>query len=122
MPEIIKSKKGSATVEAAIMLPIFISIILGFTFFLNTAKEGIILQQAAREGAFNYAMYGNVYHAVGKALGELEQNNIDTEDVLIDPVTSGNKVGVRVQREKKVFTGAFESLLMTKKIVLQKLY
>ena len=122
MLETIKSKKGSATVEAAIMLPIFISIVLGFTFFLNTTKESVILQQAAREGALNYAMYGSACHAVEKALGELEQNNIDTEYVVVAPVVSGSKVGISVQRETTVFTGTFDSLLSAKKIILQKLY
>lgn len=122
MLEFLKQKKGSATVEAAIMLPVYIAVVLGFLFFLGTIKESMVLQQSAREGAIYYAKYGNPYIAAEKTRTELVTGGIEPQSVAVNPVANGSRKGMVVQKESKVFTGRFESMFLRKEIIVNQLY
>jgi Flp pilus assembly protein TadG len=118
----LKQKKGSATIEAAVMLPVFVSVVLGFLFFMGAIKESMALQQAAREGAIYYATYGDSYMAVEKTKKELERGGIDPQQITITPVASGSKKGIVVQKESKVFTGYIESTFLRKEVIIDRLF
>lgn len=104
------------------MLPVYISVVLGFLFFLGTIKESMILQQSAREGALYYAKYGNPYMAAEKTRTELATGGIDPQSVAVSPVANGSRKGMVVQKESKVFTGRFESMFLRKEIIVNQLY
>ncbi len=65
MSRIIKDKKGSVTVEAAIVLPIFICAVLTIGFLIRVYYIQEIFQQAITEAANEISSYSYIYYASG---------------------------------------------------------
>lgn len=72
----LKVARGSLTVEAALVLPIFIYIIIAFVYFLQIIGIQENLQNAITETGFFTAKYAYVYDY----LNEYEQNNDSQND------------------------------------------
>jgi len=95
----IKEEKGSATVEAAILIPLLLTIFLAFIFLNNIVKETMVLESAAKEGAKTYAMTGNISMAINTAKNEVKKGGIKPENVIITPLSKGDSRGMRVIKE-----------------------
>lgn len=83
--KLLKEEKGTATIELAVMIPLIITLVFGYIFFMNGVKDQIVMRTAAREAA---RLYANPYndgennaidmedYARSKAYSELARNNI----------------------------------------------
>ena len=84
----ISDEKGSAITEFALTLPLVLTLVFGYIFFMKGVETHILMQTAAREGARAYAnpIYGvdmNSY-AVAVANRELQENNIEASNISAD--------------------------------------
>ncbi len=70
--KILNRKKGSLTVEAAIVLPIFIFVILAIGFFIKVVNTHEIIQHAINETADDMASSSYIYYSTG--LYKIETN------------------------------------------------
>ncbi|WP_459195619.1 TadE/TadG family type IV pilus assembly protein [Wukongibacter baidiensis] len=101
----IRDEKGTAIIELAILIPVIITLVFGYIFFMNGVKDTIVMRTAAREAARVYAspiadssgdpidMYSI---AVGKAYEELSQNGIKGATVKAYP--DGYKRYVEIEK------------------------
>jgi len=48
-------ESGHVLIEFAILLPLLITLVFGYIFFMNGVEKQIVMQTAAREGARTYA-------------------------------------------------------------------
>lgn len=92
----IKNNKGSATVEAAIMLPLLVLIVFGFLFLNGAIKDSMIIQQAAREGAREYAMTDSASSGIAVARQELVNRGLDASKASIASISHGDARGIRI--------------------------
>ena len=60
----LKEEKGTALVELAVLMPIFLTLVFGYIFYMNAVKDTLIMQTAAREAARIYA------NPLGDGLGD----------------------------------------------------
>lgn len=79
----LRSDRGSAILETAIMLPIVLLLTFGFIFFTQAVATRIVLETAAREGARTYAVYNSAAMAEDKVMQELAVGQVDPDDVEI---------------------------------------
>lgn len=88
MKFLFRSKRGSLTVEAALVLPIFICVIMTFALLIKVAYVHSIIQHAITETAHEIASNSYVYYASGiadlqKSIDEgLEYNAMSAVDDL----------------------------------------
>lgn len=61
----IKNRKGALTVEAAIVMPLFICVILSFALFIKIVYTQSIVQHALNETANELSVYSYLYSASG---------------------------------------------------------
>lgn len=61
----LKNSEGSVTVEAAVILPIIISVILSFIFFIKLVHTHVTIQHAINDTANQIATYSYLYSAGG---------------------------------------------------------
>ena len=73
----LKSKDGSMTVEAAVLLPFIFSVIICLSSFIKVAYTHMVVQHAIVSTANEMAMYGYLYHLSGIE----EKNNQLSEKV-----------------------------------------
>lgn len=74
-----KKCKGSLTVEAAIIMPFFICVILSFAFFMKIVYIQSIVQHAINETASELSVYSYLYSASGA-----QKIHEDSKDYLAD--------------------------------------
>lgn len=74
--KILNRKKGSLTVEAAIVLPIFICVILMIGFFIKLVHTHEVIQYAINEAANDMASSSYIYYSTG--LYEIETSIYDS--------------------------------------------
>lgn len=94
-----KDEKGSVTVEAALLMPLLLTVFFSFLFLNNTIKDNIIIQNAAREGARAYAMTGSSSTGINRAGEEVLKGGIDPNEVTITPLTIKDTRGMRVEKD-----------------------
>lgn len=100
----LKNNRGSATVEAAITLPLLTLIVFGFLFLNGAIKDSIVIQQAAREGAREYAMTNNGTSGINVASQELLDRGINPSKATITAVAAGDARGIRIAMNVAGFT------------------
>jgi hypothetical protein len=76
----LKVARGSLTIEAALVLPIFIYIIIAFVYFLQIIGVQENLQNAITETGFFTAKYAYVYDYISEYEQEEESQDENTED------------------------------------------
>ncbi|MFU0827952.1 MAG: hypothetical protein ACFWTJ_10570 [Lachnoclostridium sp.] len=86
-----KTIKGSLTVEAALVLPIFIYIIVAFLYFLQIIRLQEYLQNAITKTAFYTAKYAFVYDYINE-YGT--KNNNSTDNKLTDKSNTDNNADI----------------------------
>lgn len=83
--ELFKEEKGTAVIELAIVIPLILTLVFGYIFFMNGIKDTIVMRTAAREGARLFASPLNDGNdnpiemkdmAIAKAYSELSKSNI----------------------------------------------
>ncbi len=94
-----KDEKGSVTVEAALLMPLLLTVFFSFLFINNTIKESITLQNAAREGARAYAMTSSISTGINRAEEELIKGGIQPDEVTITPLTISDTRGMRIEKD-----------------------
>ncbi|MCT4566679.1 MAG: pilus assembly protein [Maledivibacter sp.] len=95
--KLLKSKKGQAMVEMAIVIPILLIILMGIFEFGRIFNTYIILTNASREGARRAALGASdteVNEKINNAVLYLDSTNLTT---LITPSKSSRKRGSEVK-------------------------
>ena len=91
--------------ELAVLLPIFLTLVFGYIFYMNAVKDTLIMQTAAREAARVYANplgdgLGNSIsmhpYALQTAYRELDQNNI--KGAVVKAYAHGNERYVEIEK------------------------
>lgn len=114
-----RSPRGQSLVEAALLLPILLLLVLGAMDFGRMFYTKIVLTNAAREGA-NYLAYfrDDIDRGYVDTFTAI-QNEADSSNVVLtqgdveylDCCTPGSKVGIRVTKTiDLIFDGALQSL------------
>ncbi|SCG83656.1 hypothetical protein DW1_2090 [Proteiniborus sp. DW1] len=97
--KLFKDKKGSAVVEVALTIPIFLLLVFGYIFFMHGIEEKLIMRVAAREGARVYAnpIVGEDMRvlAIAKAEEELANNNVSAT---IEAYADGDMRIVKIEK------------------------
>jgi Flp pilus assembly protein TadG len=100
MLRIIRSEKGQAAVELALVLPVLVLLLCGIMEFGRVYDASLVITQAAREGARAGAVGdtdAQVTSAVKTVAGSLNQNNLS---ITISPPqssrTSGDNITVEI--------------------------
>lgn len=86
-------QRGATAVEFALILPLFLSMLLGVIDFGLAFGESVTLQGAAREGARQGVTQGNVIASTNQAKGGLDQSKLQ---VKFGVDSSGGAPGVLV--------------------------
>jgi len=107
-----RKTKGSITVEAAIVMPLFICVILSFALFIKIVYTQSIIQHAINETANELAVYSYLYSVSGAqkihndAKDKLEENSKLAQEQInsaVDALNSLNNI-------KESIDEAYESL------------
>lgn len=102
-----RKSKGVLTVEAAIVMPLFICVILSFALFIKIVYTQNIIQHAINETANELAVYSYLYSVSGlqkihdDAKDKLEENSKPAEEQInsiIDALNSLNNVKEAVEQ------------------------
>lgn len=83
MLEFVRRKKGSATIETAVMIILIMMLAVGFIYLSQAVTVASVVQTAAREGAREYSLTDNKAKAVNKAIIELKMGGIDSSNANI---------------------------------------
>lgn len=116
-----KSKiKGSLTVEAAIIMPFFICVVLSFAFFMKIVYTQSIIQHGINETANELAVYSYLYSASGaqkyhdKGKDYLEEKSELAENQINAAVEAVNSLGETkesiVEGKNNIQNGNFEEI------------
>lgn len=103
--KLLKEEKGSAIMELAIIIPIFLLLVFGYIFYMNGVKDTLIMRTAAREAARVYAnplgdSLGNPINmngiAIATAYRELSNNNL--KGATVRAYADGYKRYVKIEK------------------------
>lgn len=105
MERIWNDKKGGAFIEVAVMLPIILTLLMGYVTMMNTVRQQLVIQTAVREGArafANPALNESVSAAAARAerivREELRKNRVDPTTVNVKVFPDGYKRYVTATR------------------------
>ena len=76
--------RGSLTIEAALVLPVFIYVIIAFAYFLQIIRIQETLQYAITETGFYTAKYAYVYDSIKEFDKKEEQNKVEANNKIED--------------------------------------
>jgi Flp pilus assembly protein TadG len=89
--DILRTNRGSATLEASVMFILILILIVGFVYLINAVTVYAVAQTAAREGAREYSMTDSSAKAVKKAKVELETGGVDSNRATITTNAAGQE-------------------------------
>ena len=95
----LKGTKGSVTVEAAVILPIVMSVIISFIFIIKLVHTHVTIQHALNDTANQLATYSYLYSA-----GGLQKIHDSTKDSL-------EGKGEQAQKDMELVSGSWDALL-----------
>ncbi|MHB1418669.1 MAG: TadE/TadG family type IV pilus assembly protein [Bacillota bacterium] len=87
--KVLKSEKGSAIVEVAVMFPLVIMLVAGFILLSQAIRLDTVLQVAAREGAREFSVTHDIVRAADKATEELTLGGVDPQKAAISVTSNG---------------------------------
>lgn len=113
--KIVKNKKGQATVEFALVLPILLLLMFGIIDFGRVLNEYLVVTAAAREGARSAAVLSSdatVDSTVRQAASSLNTGgNALVITILPADRVSGTQVTVSVSHNVRIFTPLMQEFL-----------
>ncbi|NLX92049.1 MAG: pilus assembly protein [Firmicutes bacterium] len=80
----LKNEKGSAIIQVAIMFPILLALTFGMINFILLARDGTIMESAARTGARQVGMLKSYDEALEKAEEDLRLGLVKGASVSIE--------------------------------------
>ena len=107
------SERGAAAVEFALVLPILVLILFGVIEFGGVYNAQLMVTGAAREGAREMAVGGDLADAEAAAVSAVVVAGADALDVTVSPATcaAGSDVTVTVVYDRPFLTGLFGATL-----------
>ena len=107
------SERGAAAVEFALVLPILVLILFGVIEFGGVYNAQLMVTGAAREGAREMAVGGDLADAEAAAVSAVVVAGADALDVTVSPATcaAGSDVTVTVVYDRPFLTGWFGATL-----------
>ncbi|MCX7920466.1 MAG: pilus assembly protein [Clostridia bacterium] len=110
----LRNRKGSLTVEAAIIMPLFICVILSFAFFMRVVHTHNVMQHALNETANEMASYSYIYSITlqdmhDKAKGYLEEGKKPFNDHLTQAFDSYNALSAKKDSVDSTINNGFQA-------------